>query len=65
MKLIVVLLLQHHQQRKALEELFLDKVKPNPTKKDQGKSKRVPSRAQLTKLLPNKCNVGITKNTSC
>ena len=50
---------------KSFEELFLDKVKPNPTKKDKGKSERVSSRAQVRKPLPNKCNVGITKNTSC
>ena len=50
---------------KSFEELFLDRVKPNPTKKDKGKSKRVSSRAQVRTLLPNKCNVEIKKNTSC
>ena len=50
---------------KSFEELFHDRAKPNPTKKDKGKSKRVFSRAQERKLLPNKYNVGITKNTSC
>ena len=40
---------------KSFEELFLDRVKPNPTKKDKRKSK----------LLLIKCNVGIKNNTSC
>ena len=44
---------------KCFEELFLDRVKPNPTKKDKGKSKWASSRAQVRKLLPNKCNVGV------
>ena len=50
---------------KSFEELFFDRVKPNPTKKDKGKSKRVSTRAQARKLLPIKCNVEITKNISC
>ena len=29
---------------KSSEELFLDKIKPNPTKKDKGRSKRVSSK---------------------
>ena len=50
---------------KSFEELFFDRVKPNPTKKDKGKSKRVSTRAHARKLLPIKCNVEITKNISC
>ena len=50
---------------KSFEELFFDRVKPNPTKKDKRKSKRVSTRAQARKLLPIKCNVEITKNISC
>ena len=50
---------------KSFEEFFLDTVKPSPTKKGKRKSKLVSSRAQVRKLLPIKCNVGITKNTSC
>ena len=49
----------------ANERLFLNRVKPNPTKKDKEKSKRVSSRAKVRKLSPIKCNVGITRNTSC
>ena len=50
---------------KSFQELFLYRVKPNPTNKDKGKKYWGCSRAQVKKSWLVKCNSGIIKKILC